>query len=71
MSLISFFRGAYSLYIFSVVYHGGLVSEKGAGLINLNKGAEIGGEYVVEHLNLFMHYYPLLFIFLNLSVFIY
>lgn len=57
---VCFFRRAYSLYIFSFVFHR-------RGYL---KGVIINEGLVVEHLRGFMHYGPLLLIMMNLHIFI-
>lgn len=59
MRLICFFRGAYSLYLFSYVQHGGRFM-----------GENFNGGVLKEYLILFIHVFPLIFILLNLIVFI-
>lgn len=58
ISLTCFFRGAYSLYLFSSIAHG-------EGL-----GGIIKGDFFLEHLGRFLHYMPLLLIMLNLHIYI-
>lgn len=59
IGLICFFRGAYSLYLFRYIQHGGRFIE-----MNFKRG--LLKEYIV----LFIHVYPLIFILLNLLMFI-
>lgn len=54
--LVCFFSGAYSLYLFSSVSHGGLIW----GLRLFNSIS------VLDHLGLGLHYFPLLFLILNI-----
>lgn len=49
MSMISFFRAAYSLYLYSYTQHGKLFR----GLYSFSSG------YVREYLLLFLHWFPL------------
>jgi hypothetical protein len=48
--IICFFRGTYSLYLYSIVNHG--------EINNIVKGEHDCG-YVLEHLTLIIHYLPL------------
>lgn len=57
--VMCFFRGAYSLYLFSSVLHGA------GGLRSVGQRRGL----FVEHLVCFLHYIPLLLIILNLSIF--
>lgn len=59
IGLICFFRGAYSLYLFRYIQHGG-------GFIEMNFKRGVLKEYIV----LFIHIYPLIFILLNILMFI-
>lgn len=55
VSLICFFRGAYSLYLFSIVGHGDLI-----------RGLQLSDSVrVLDHLGLVLHYFPLLVLILN------
>jgi len=57
--IVCFFRGAYSLYLYSIVSHGD---------INIiNKRMQDYG-YISEHLSLMLHYWPLFILILNLYV---
>lgn len=62
VGLISFFRGAYRLYMFSLVYHGETSYE---GSLNIE---EIK---LCEYICSLLHYYPLLFLVFNINLFIY
>lgn len=57
--LICFFRGAYSLYLFRYVQHGASFMEE-----------NFRGGLLKEYIVLFIHIYPLIFILLNLLIFI-
>nr|AWN56161.1 NADH dehydrogenase subunit 4 [Cardiocondyla obscurior] len=59
LMMVCFFSGAYSLYLFSYVQHGG----KSYGLIKFNMSL------LKEFLVLIMHFYPLLMLMLNLIMF--
>lgn len=57
--LICFFRGAYSLYLYTIISHG-----------NHRKfWTKSNFDLIIEHLGSFLHYIPLLIIMLNLGVF--
>lgn len=58
MGLICFFSGAYSLYLFRYVQHGGRLMGE-----NFDSGT------LKEYIVLFIHVYPLIFILLNLLIF--
>lgn len=57
--LICFFRGAYSLYLFRYIQHG-----RGFEGVKFDRGK------LKEYLVLFIHFYPLIFILLNLLILI-
>lgn len=57
--LVCFFSSVYSLYLFSLVFH---------GRMNL-RWENSGRGYLIEHLVRFVHYMPLLLIILNLCLF--
>lgn len=58
--LICFFRGAYSLYLFSIIYH---------GEIFFNQIFDNGE--IIEYINVILHYIPLFLLLLNLNLFYY
>lgn len=60
VGMISFFRGSYCLYLFSLIYQG----ELGGTLGNVEEITL--GEYIC----IFLHYYPLILIILNMIVFV-
>lgn len=62
VGIVSFFRGAYRLYIFSLVYH---------GESSFRGSLDVGEVKLCEYICSLLHYYPLLLLIFNINVFIY
>lgn len=62
IGMVSFFRGAYRLYIYSLVYHGSIFYE---GSLDIEETK------LCEYICSLLHYYPLFLLIFNINVFIY